>query len=73
MRQVIFDIYISPDEYLKRYQGLATGVSVVSREGLRVKFPANILQRFLTHDGIRGSFVISFDDNNKFIDIQRLS
>ncbi|WP_041598852.1 DUF2835 domain-containing protein [Hahella chejuensis] len=73
MRQIIVDIYISADEYLNVYRGSAKSVSAVSRDGLRVQFPASILQRFVTREGIRGSFVITFDDANKFQSIEQLA
>ncbi|WP_026180265.1 DUF2835 domain-containing protein [Hahella ganghwensis] len=72
MRQVVVDLHISADEYLKHYQRVASVVEVVSREGLRVHFPTGILQRFVTRDGIHGTFVIYFDDNSKFQNIERL-
>ncbi len=73
MRTLIVDLYISSDQYLRLYQGVARTVHARSREGLRVQFPAVILQRFLTHEGIRGSFEIRFDAGNKFAGIERLS
>ncbi|WP_253938432.1 DUF2835 domain-containing protein [Hahella sp. HN01] len=73
MRQIIVDIHISAEEYLNVYRGSAKNVNAISREGLRVQFPANILQRFVTREGIRGSFVITFDDGNKFHSIEQLA
>ncbi|WP_431688535.1 DUF2835 domain-containing protein [Hahella sp. NBU794] len=73
MRQIIVDIHISVEEYLNVYRGSAKNVNAISREGLRVQFPANILQRFVTREGIRGSFVITFDDANKFHSIEQLA
>ncbi|OZG71215.1 hypothetical protein BTA51_21435 [Hahella sp. CCB-MM4] len=72
MRQIIVDLNISADEYLKHYQRVASMVETVSRDGLRVQFPTGILQRFVTREGVHGTFVIYFDDNNKFQRIERL-
>lgn len=72
MQQIIVDIYIDPDEWLKLYQGTATDVHARARDGRTVRFPARILSRFFLRDGIRGSFQILFDDQGKFSSISRL-
>jgi len=72
MNELIVDLRISSDEYLKLYQGIAKTVSVRARDGRRVRFPANILQPWVSHDGIRGCFRIRFDDAGKLQDVQRL-
>lgn len=73
MRSVIFDITIPKDEWLKIYRGEAKDVVAKSREGLTVQFPANILQKFVTHHGISGSFQVTFDDAGKFQGIVKLA
>ena len=72
MQQIIVDISISPDEWIKLYQGLATDVHTTARDGRSVRFPARILSRFFLKDGIRGSFRILVDDAGKFVRIERL-
>ena len=72
MQQIIVDIQISPEEWIKLYQGLATDVPARARDGRSVRFPARILSRFFLRDGVRGSFRIIFDDSGKFSSIDRL-
>jgi len=72
MQQIIVDVDISPDEWLKLYQGVATDVHTRARDGRSVRFPARILSRFFLKDGVRGSFRILFDDAGKFTSIERL-
>ena len=72
MQQIIVDVNISPDEWIKLYQGSATDVHTTSRDGRSVRFPARILSRFFLEDGIRGSFLIRFDNAGKFSSIERL-
>ncbi|MBZ0332829.1 hypothetical protein MARI_08270 [Marinobacter sp. JH2] len=72
MQQIIVDIAISPDEWIKFYQGVATDVHTSSRDGRSVRFPARILSKFYLRDGVRGSFRILFDDSGKFSSIERL-
>ncbi|GAA0687159.1 DUF2835 domain-containing protein [Marinobacterium maritimum] len=73
MNEIIVDIRISSDEYLKLYRGQSRVVSTRARDGRRVHFPANILRPWVLHDGIRGCFRIRFTTDGKFHDIQRLS
>ena len=69
---IVVDLSISADEYIKLYQGVARDVFVYSRDGRKVRFPAGILQPFVTRKGIKGSFCISFDSDQKFSGIKRL-
>ena len=71
-RSLQVSVSISRDEYLKWYQGAASTVLATTTTGQKVRFPANILRPFVTHEGVQGSFVIYFDDNNKFSDIRRI-
>lgn len=71
-QSVTVNIRISSEEFKKLYEGTASIVNCVARDGRRIKFPAKILQPYLTHDGISGSFLINFDLNNKFESIERV-
>ena len=69
---VTVELSITADDYLAHYQGAAKEVVALSQEGLTVRFPSNILQRFVIHDGIKGVFMIAFDNNNKFKEIRKV-
>ena len=62
---------ISKDVLLSYYEGAAQAVVVKSEDGRSIQFPANILRPFVTNNGVHGIFEIEFDENNKFIAIQR--
>ena len=72
MREVSFTLSIPADQMLRYYSGAAKSVMVVADQGLKVQFPADLLQRYVTPDGVRGRFAIQFDDNNKIAGIRRL-
>ncbi|MCG8315315.1 MAG: DUF2835 domain-containing protein [Pseudomonadales bacterium] len=72
MRSVQVSIHISKEEYLKWYQGSASSVMATTSQGKTVRFPASILQPFVTREGVSGTFSIIFDDNNKFKEIRRI-
>lgn len=71
-KEIRFDLDITAEQYLHYYSGLAREVQVRSIDGRRVQFPANILQPFVTHHGIQGEFILSYDDDNRVADIRRV-
>lgn len=72
MLKLHLDIALPAEEFLRVYQGSANRVFLRSREGKSVSLPAGRLQPFLGHEGIYGSFVLTFDDQGKFISLERL-
>jgi hypothetical protein len=73
MSEIIVSLNIAAEEYLKLYQGVARSVFTKTREGRSIRFPANILQPFVGHEGVVGSFKIEFDNENRFKNITRIS
>ncbi len=73
MQEVIVDLLISTDQYLKRYHNPGAIVHTTSVDGRSVQFPASILQPYLLHSGIKGRFRISFTNAGKFQGIDRLA
>ena len=72
MPEIRFRLDISPQRYLSYYQGTVRNVLAVSVDGRRIQFPADRLRPFVTHDGVRGEFVLEFDDNNKYVGMRRI-
>lgn len=70
--EATFVLNISPDEYLRYYQGAARHVVVRGRDGRTIQFPAGLLRRFVTHDGVQGEFRLRFDAGNKLISLDRI-
>jgi hypothetical protein len=71
--RVLISLSIPADEYIRVYQGSAKKVSAIDHRGRRISFPVNILQPFVTRDGVIGGFEIYFDQDNRFQKIIRLS
>ena len=71
-QDVTFSLYISANDYLYYYKGKVKYILAVSHDGKRVRFPANALQRFLTHDGISGQFRLCYDEHHKMISIEKI-
>jgi hypothetical protein len=72
MQDIIVDLRIGKQEWLRMYRGESKLVLAVSRDGRSVQFPANILSPFTSHEGVYGSFRISFDLNGKFQSIEKI-
>lgn len=64
---------ISARKYLLLYQGVAQNVFATAIDGRRVRFPAKILQPFVTHSGVNGRFLIFFGDDGRFSTIKKLT
>ena len=72
MKRLTLDLNIPADQYQILYGGAVRDVQALSKEGLRVRFPGRILQKFLDHQGVSGTFVIEFDDSHKFRAITKI-
>jgi hypothetical protein len=64
-------IHLSSREFLKYYQGVATEVVATTTDGRTLRFPANVLRRFVTHVGVHGLFVFRYDDHGRLIEARK--
>ena len=71
MNRYEFHLRISPDQYLDYYRGTVRQVVVRCTGGLSVQFPAALLQRFVTPEGIHGDFVLTCDGQHKNSRLER--
>lgn len=69
---IIVDVAISRDEWLRVYEGSAFRARGVARDGRSVVFPVGILHPFMDHDGVYGSFAITYDNEGKFHSIHKI-
>ena len=72
MRQFRFQLRISSDEFLEYYRGTTQEVMVSCYDGLIIQFPASLLKKHVTADGVHGAFVLTCEDNCKGAKLQRL-
>lgn len=73
MKQYLFNVSISYDDYLRVYQGSADHVIVTCDDGLTLQLPAERFRPFVSTLGIRGRFRLTTHDNNQFISLERLN
>jgi hypothetical protein len=72
MNRYEFQLHISSDAYLDYYRGAIRHVIARCASGQTVQFPASLLQEFVATEGIHGAFVLTCDENNKCVSLQRL-
>jgi hypothetical protein len=72
MNRYEFHLRISSNQYLDYYRGTARRIVVRCNRGLSIQFPASLLQRFVTENGIHGDFVLTCDEHHKNSRLERL-
>lgn len=70
MQTVTVRLNISPERFQAYYQGAVEYVVAPSIDGRTIQFPARVLRPFVSHQGIQGTFKITFDANLKFYSIR---
>lgn len=68
-----FNLTLSAEQYLAYYQGAASKVVVRCTDGQSIQFPARLLTRFVTVQGVQGHFVLTCSDDMKGSTLTRLS
>ena len=71
-RCIRFSLAIPAEKYLAYYRGEVRDIQVRATDNRRLRFPAQAVRKFLTHDGIYGNFEIRFDESNKLQEIRRV-
>jgi len=72
VKQYSFRLHILAEQYLEYYRGTAKNVIARASTGQTVQFPASLLQRFVSTEGIHGDFVLVCDDKNKCVELRRV-
>jgi len=73
VKSVIISLAIDVRQYESYYSGHVRDVVAISVDGRTIRFPANILQPFVTHEGISGVFELQYGEDGKLINIAQLS
>ena len=71
MRRFVFQIRITTDSWLEFYRRPGANVVATSFDGRRIQFKAKHLQKFITHNGVSGTFVLSIDGDQNFVSLER--
>lgn len=71
-QRYVIDLGISSAEFQRLYAGVAN--TVVARDqltGRTVRFPANRLRAFVTHEGVVGRFELVVGPDNRLLELRR--
>jgi len=71
MPSLFIQLHVGPDELLNYYRGTARTVHATASTGQAVTFPASALQRHVAADGVHGWFRLDFDEQHKFVGLER--
>lgn len=63
---------LSRGEVLRYYQGAARAVQAWSTDGRSVQFPAAVLRRHVTPEGVHGLFRLQVDATNRLVAFERV-
>lgn len=72
MPDLVFELHITPDQMLGYYRGAVRTIMARATNGQTVQFPASVLQKHVTADGVHGRFRMEFDANHKFVRLEQL-
>jgi hypothetical protein len=70
MKRYEFHLRISSEQYLGHYRRVVRDVIARCTDGQTVQFPAALLRRLVTTNGIHGDFILTGDDNGKCIELR---
>jgi len=73
MPRYTFHLHLTSEQYLEYYRGTAKNVFVRANSGQTVQFPASLLQRHVSTEGIHGEFVLVCDENHKCVELQKIN
>ncbi|ACB74419.1 DUF2835 domain-containing protein [Opitutus terrae] len=72
MPDLILELHLTPDQMLGYYRGAVRTIVARATNGQTVQFPASVLQRHVTADGVHGRFRMEFDASHKFVRLEQL-
>ncbi len=71
LRQSVFQLVLTAEQVELFYSGVKNRVQVTDERGKTLNIPWSALVPFVTPLGVRGEFIISYDENGKLEDLRR--
>ena len=72
MKQIALSLHLTSRQIEDYYRGKARHVVAEAADGRIVQLPIKVLHSFISEDGIVGDFLVTTDDDHKFVSIDRL-
>ena len=73
MHKAVFSVNLSSEHVLQYYQGKKNRVQVRTQDGQSMSIPYDVLLKFVTREGIYGTFEISYGNDGKLGELRKLS
>ncbi len=73
MHKAVFSISLNSEQVLQFYKGLKHRVQVRTQEGQSMSIPYDILLKYVTREGVHGTFQISYGSDGKLGELVKLS
>ena len=71
MKHFVFSLTITPENWQEFYRRPKSTVGATTVDGRRIQFAAKHLQRHISRDGVRGLFVLTINEKNDFVSLER--
>ena len=71
LRQSVFQLVLTAEQVELFYSGVKNRVQVTDERGKTLNIPWSALVPFVTPLGVRGEFIIFYDENGKLEDLRR--
>lgn len=72
MAALVIQLTISAEKVLGYYRGQIRTVMARATNGQTIQFPASALRKHIMPDGVNGLFRLEFDENQKFVGLERM-
>jgi hypothetical protein len=73
LHKSVISVNLNKEQVLQYYKGVSTRVQCYDKNGQRMDLPIDIFLKYVTHEGIFGTFEITYDERGKFKCLQRIS
>lgn len=67
-----FQLHLSTEQCQQYYCGEVSQVQVVDDHNRRIQFPAAMLRKHVSHDGVDGEFILKYDQDNRLVSLERV-
>jgi hypothetical protein len=73
MQHLLVDLAVSADTIAAAYRGDVRWLQARARDGRSVRLPILWLRRFVSHDGVCGTFSLRLGDGNRLLELVRVN
>ena len=73
MKQIALSLHLTPSQVEEYYRGRARHVVAEAADGRMIQLPIQVLHAYISKQGIQGNFLVTTDDDNKFVKITPLN